>query len=120
MKRIVILSTILLIITQSYISGKPLLTLISPNGGEKLKSGTSVQILWKYNEKSSDSGIILVLYKEGIKFLTISESVTDSGSYFWEIPENIPPGEKYRIRIRSSKDLGINDFSDNDFSILNK
>ena len=117
MKRIIIFQIILLLLTIPSISGKQLLTIISPNGGEKLTSGTSVQIIWKYDDEKTANGIILVLYKDGMKFLTISESTADSGLYLWKIPENIPSGKKYRIRIRSAKDLSLNDFSDGDFFI---
>ena len=120
MKRIIIYLTIFLMLSLSFISGKPILTLVAPNGGEKLISGTIIKVIWKYTDKSSGSRIILVLYKDGVKFFTISESTMDSGSFSWSIPENIPSGEKYRIRIRSTGDLSLNDFSDGDFSILNK
>jgi len=102
------------------LSGKQLLTIISPNGGEKFSSGTSVKIKWMYENQSSANGIILILYRNGIKFFTISESTADSGLFLWRIPENIPSGEKYRIRIRSTRDLSLNDFSDGDFSIVKK
>ena len=72
MKRIIIYLTIFLMLSLSFISGKPILTLVSPNGGEKLISGTIIKVIWKYTDKSSGSRIILVLYKDGVKFFTIS------------------------------------------------
>lgn len=76
-------------------------------------------IRWHYEESSgSDKNVILVLYKNGIKFLTISESASNTGSFFWAIPAETPSGNKYRIRIRSREELSLNDFSDRDFSIL--
>ena len=120
MKRIIIFPTILLMLFLSSISGKQLLTIVSPNGGEKLSSGSNIQIKWKYDDQSSANGIILILYRDGIKFLTISKSTADSGLFLWKIPENIPSGGKYRIRIRSTRDLSLNDFSDGDFSIMKK
>ena len=120
MKRNTIFLIILLTFSLSFVSGKQVLTLVSPNGGEKLVSGSTVHIIWKYTDKNSGGNIILVLYKNGIKFLTISDSAADTGSFSWKIPVNVPSDDKYRIRIRSTENLSLNDFSDGDFSIRHK
>ncbi len=90
MKRIIIYLTIFLLLSLSFIYGNPILTLVSPNGGENLTAGTIVPVIWKYTEKSTGGRIILVLYKDGIKFLTISESTTDSGFLFLEHTKKYP------------------------------
>jgi len=119
MKRIIFFLIPLLLLLSGYTSAKPVLTLLSPNGGEELLSGKTIMIKWIYeNNTNTGKNVILVLYKNGIKFITISESAPDAGSFIWAIPAPTPSGNKYRIRIRSRKDLSLNDFSDRDFSIL--
>lgn len=120
MKRYFIFLTILLILSLGYISGEHSLTLISPNGGENLTIGSAFQIRWKTNNVNTGNKVILVLYKNGIKFLTLSESTADTGLFLWKIHESIPSGNRYRIRIRSTGDLSLNDFSDGNFAISNK
>ena len=121
MKRNIFFLIPLLILLSNPTPAKPVLTLISPNGGEELISGTTLMIKWNYEDSTnSDKNVILVLYKNGIKFITISESASNTGSFMWTIPIETPPGNKYRIRIRSREELSLNDFSDRDFSILKK
>jgi hypothetical protein len=91
---------------------------IYPNGGETLYAGTQIKIQW--TPPGENDGVIIVLYKKGIKFITVARGVKNSGEYIWKIPADIPPAEDYRIRIRLVKDLSVNDFSDRDFGILQK
>ncbi len=119
MKRNIFFLIPLLILLSNSATAKPALILISPNGGEELISGTTLMIKWNYEDSTnSDKNVILVLYKNGVKFITISESASNTGSFMWTIPIETPPGNKYRIRIRSREELSLNDFSDRDFSIL--
>ncbi|MCK5003809.1 MAG: hypothetical protein KAS21_01915 [Candidatus Aminicenantes bacterium] len=119
MKRNIFFLIPLLILLSNSVPAEPALTLISPNGGEELISGKTFMIKWNYEDSAnSDKNVILVLYKNGIKFITISESTSNTGSFIWTIPSETPSGNKYRIRIRSQKELSLNDFSDRDFSIL--
>ncbi len=121
MKRIIFSQILLLVLLHNFILAKPMLTLISPNGGEELTSGEAFMIKWNYDDSANSyRNVILVLYKNGIKFSTISESTSNTGSFTWIIPIDTPSGNKYRIRIRSREELSLNDFSDKDFSILKK
>ena len=94
------------------------LTVTFPNGGEVLYIDTLVQIKWM--PPGNDNGVVIVLYKKGIKYLTIAQEAKDTGLYNWKIPTNIQAGKDYRIRIRLLKDLSVNDFSDRDFEIAQK
>ncbi len=114
-------SLILFLLIPFYaISANPEIILLSPNGGEKYVQGDKMIIKWQYTNSVSANPVILVLYKNGIKFDTISESANNTGIFIWDIPVNITTSERYRVRIRLKQDLSLNDFSDNDFSIISK
>lgn len=91
------------------------LTVISPNGGEMLQSGQVSEIKWR--SRGVDGKIVLILYRKGIKHSVVADQVPNNGSFRWHINNNIPPGNNYRIRIRSLNNLAVNDFSDRDFSV---
>ena len=86
-----------------------------PNGGEVLKANTRVQIKWQ--SKDLDGKVVIVLYKKGIKHEVISKQTDNSGTFPWKIPQHLPEGNDYRIRIRALNNLAVNDFSDRNFSI---
>jgi hypothetical protein len=86
-----------------------------PNGGEVLKTGASIQIKWQSQDLKGK--VVIVLYKKGIKHEVISNQTDNSGMFPWKIPQNLPEGNDYRVRIRAVEDLAVNDFSDRDFTI---
>jgi hypothetical protein len=91
------------------------ITVLYPNGGEILKSNSSVTIKWQ--STGVDGKVVIVLYKKGIKHAVISGQTDNNGSFPWKIPGTLPEGNDYRIRIRWLKNLSINDFSDRNFTI---
>jgi len=119
MRNFVLRPIIFIIFVTITLFGEPTIKLIKPNGGEKFISGQTMTVNWE-SKGSSDlhKNIIIILYKDGIKFRTISKSTPNSGTFNWRIPKNTPVNRKYRIRIRSKSNLSLNDFSDGDFSIL--
>ena len=86
-----------------------------PNGGEVLKNGTQVTILW--NSFGVEGNLAILLFKGGEQYAVIAESVPDKGDFQWKIPASLPDSGQYRLRICSLRDLRINDFSDRDFAI---
>jgi hypothetical protein len=86
-----------------------------PNGGEVLKTNSSISIKWQ--SKGLNGKVVIVLYKKGIKHAVISKQTDNSGMFPWKIPQHLPEGNDYRIRIRALKDLAVNDFSDRNFTI---
>jgi hypothetical protein len=86
-----------------------------PNGGEVLKTNSSTHIKWQ--SKDLNGKVVIVLYKKGIKHEVISRQTHNSGRFSWKIPQHLPEGNDYRIRIRALKDLAVNDFSDRNFTI---
>ena len=118
MRRNIPFSIIIFFLGAVLYSNEPSFNIISPNGGEKLKAGIAHTIEWKcQNSEGRHREVVLTLYRNGIKYLTITHSSPNTGKYLWNIPSDLPGGSAYRIRIRSKQDLSVNDFSDADFSV---
>lgn len=86
-----------------------------PNGGEVLKTNSKIHIKWQ--SKALNGKVVIVLYRGGIKHSVISKETDNSGMYTWKIPQLLPDGKDYRIRIRALRNLAVNDFSDRNFTI---
>jgi hypothetical protein len=91
------------------------LKVLYPNGGEVLKTGTTIHIKWQSQDLNGK--VVILLYKKGIKHEVISKQTDNSGMFPWKIPRDLPEGNDYRIRIRAGEDLAVDDFSDRDFTI---
>jgi hypothetical protein len=86
-----------------------------PNGGEVLKRGGEVRVLWR--SVGMNGNLAILLFKSGEQFAVIAESAPDCGFFQWKIPADLPESGQYRLRICSLRDLRVNDFSDRDFAI---
>jgi hypothetical protein len=84
----------------------------SPNGGESWQIGTTHTISWSTN---IDENVKIELLKSNSVVKTIVDST--SGSYSWQISENITPASDYKIKISSVDNSGIYDTSDSTFTI---
>lgn len=95
----------------------PLVTIVSPNGGESLKQGSPYRIRWTSTNLGSLNVELALINTEGYTAQYIVTDIPNNGSYKWVIGSSITPGS-YRIMI-SSKDKGpsAQDFSDNFFTI---
>ena len=94
------------------------LKILYPNGDEIITTNIPLIIRWQTGEIPGK--VIIILYKNGLKYHTITPRTDNTGIFPWPIPVKIPEGNKYRLRIRSLNDLSINDFSDRDFKISKK
>ena len=92
------------------------LTLTKPNGGETWQAGSSRDITWTDNISAK---VTIELYKGGNFHSLIKASTFSDGQYPWDIPDDIPPGSDYKVKIFSDDDENVFDFSDADFTILN-
>ena len=99
-------------------SGQKSIKILYPNGGEILYSDSQVIIRWEAIDVKGK--LVISLYKKGIMYSTVSKEAENTGTFLWNIPDDIAEGDDYRIRIRSLLDLYINDFSDRNFSIKKK
>lgn len=96
------------------ITNKPnqTLNLISPNGHESWSPGTSHLITW--SQTNLDGQVTIDLIKNGTALTTIASPSVATGSFTWDIPQNLPPGNDYKIRINCGS---VSDQSDSYFSI---
>jgi hypothetical protein len=94
----------------------PPIEVLSPDGGEEWKAGSSHYITW---ETIESVGNLKIEYSKDY-FLSdihaIAANTTDSGSFLWQ---NIPndPSTTVRVRISSVLDPAMRDISDGNFSI---
>lgn len=97
---------------------EPLITVISPNGGESWRLGTSHAITWT---SSGDVGaaVEIQLFKGDLFVRPIAGPISTSDrSFTWAIPPDEIPGSDYQIRIISMSNSSCYDSSDNNFSIV--
>ena len=88
---------------------------ISPNGGENWKVGTTHGISWK-RTGSTGSSVKVELLNDGT-VQTIFSSTPNDGFQNWNIPSGQALGQNYKIRVTSN--TGVTDTSDNAFTISN-
>ena len=91
------------------------ITVISPNGGESLLSGSIVPITWSSTGVIGDS--VDIVLRRGTSTTNITTSTTNDGVLDWTVPFYME-GSGYTVEITSINDPGIVDTSDSDFSIL--
>ena len=82
-------------------AGAPYINIAFPNGGEVLKTGGQVRIVWQ--SQGVNGNVAILLFKSGKQYAVIAAA--------------LPDNNRYRLRICALADLRINDFSDRDFSI---
>jgi hypothetical protein len=90
----------------------PGLTVTSPNGGERLKTGATYNITWTGEGVEGD--VSIDLYRGESFDCVISKVPMESSRYEWDIPANFKLGDDYKVLI--FKDT-TEDYSDASFSI---
>ncbi|TSC72256.1 MAG: peptidyl-Asp metallopeptidase, partial [Parcubacteria group bacterium Gr01-1014_70] len=96
-------------------------TVLSPNGGEKVTSGGTHAISWKTTSLLNQS-VSIDLWKGGVFFLRLITSVSQSapdGTFFynWTVPASLQAGNDYTIEIADPSNPSLKDTSDAPFSI---
>ena len=107
-------NTGLTFIDGTYDGFTPEMSLSSPNGSEVWDMGQSYDIAWTDN---IDDYVSIKLYKNGTYILTISSSTPSDGSFQWNVPLTLIPGNDYKIKVSSINDASVYDYSDQNFSI---
>jgi hypothetical protein len=87
----------------------------SPNGGESWQAGSTQTITWSDNLIGN---VRIELYKNGSMYTDIIVSAPSTGSYSWAIPAGIEADVNYKVKIISSEDSSVYDYSDNNFEIF--
>ncbi|MFA6024848.1 MAG: LamG-like jellyroll fold domain-containing protein [Ignavibacteriaceae bacterium] len=92
----------------------PKVTLITPNGGEQWRIGTTQKITWTSNDITS---VKIEYSTDNTTWNTIASSVTAaSGSYDWTIPNT--PSTNCKVKISDAANSSLTDESNNVFSII--
>jgi DUF971 family protein/lipoprotein signal peptidase len=100
-----------------FILPEPTLKVVSPNGGEKILSGTSRKLEWI--SENIENVKIAYTTNGGFNWITIIESTPSTGYYVWEPVPNVN-SELCKVRVYDVKDGEPNDISDNPFTITNQ
>jgi hypothetical protein len=101
----------------SFTTVPPVLHLTYPAGGEVWQRFQVVNIQWEDNLAEN---VKLEMYKGGVFNRTFVFSTPSSGFYTWTVGlfQGFPPGSDYTIRISSTADTNLYDFSE-PFTIIN-
>jgi hypothetical protein len=99
----------------SIVDQPPFIEVTAPNGGESWNQGLTYTIRW--NSWHVNSDVRIELYKSGVLKQTISSGTYSGGSYSWTIPESVGTGNDYKIKITSTSDTTLYDWSDGYFTI---
>ncbi|MHC1725922.1 MAG: Ser-Thr-rich GPI-anchored membrane family protein [Syntrophobacteraceae bacterium] len=107
-------------ISREVLSSSGAITLISPNGGEQWKPGTTETIYWTY-KGTAGAKVKIELFKGGALKSTLAASTSigtgGSGSLDWAIPASQTAGADYKIKISSTGSSAISDTSRSNFTI---
>lgn len=97
-----------------HISGNAVITVLSPNGGEKLVSGSRFPIMW--NSAFIEDRIKLEYTMDrGAHWILVSDTLPNTGGYDWIVP--MAQSNSVQIRISDANNDQIFDVSNNVFSI---
>ena len=88
----------------------------SPNGGESWQVGSTQEISWTTSHPSENFTILL--YQNDSPQLEIINELSSTNSFSWTIPNSVPTGSNYKIRISLSGDTTIFSQSQTVFSIM--
>ena len=94
---------------------KPTINITAPNGGEQWQQGTINPITWTYT--GNPGNVKIELLKTGKVVSTLANSVTNSGTYSWNIPLTQTAGTDYRVKVSSVTDTTVTGQSAADFAI---
>ncbi|MDQ1352871.1 MAG: hypothetical protein QG657_3177 [Acidobacteriota bacterium] len=100
------------------ITGKPrpIITVISPNGGETLNAGNTHKITWA-GTRSVGNVEIEYSTDRGSSWKTVSTSTANDGGYDWKVPND--PSDTCLLRISEiGMDEEVSDVTDSVFSIV--
>ncbi len=100
-------------------AGSPIIV-VSPNGGEKWKQGSTQTLRWNYTGDPGSSVKIEVIKGSAVRSIAPNTSIGSdgSGSFNFTFPFNAPLGSDYQIRVTSTSNATYTDTSDAPFSII--
>ncbi len=92
------------------IKGEKSLTIYIPDSGSRWQTGTTENIVW--TSTGSISSVKIELLSSETLVETLTDSVTNTNSFAWDIPLNLASSTDYQIRISDASDDSINDTSE--------
>ena len=95
----------------------PSFTVVTPNGGENWKRGSTQTIRWNSTENPK-SYVKIELLKSGKLNRVIISATLNDGSHPWLIPATQTLGTDYKVKITSMSNLSYTDMSNSNFSII--
>lgn len=91
------------------------ITVLSPNGGESLVRGSTVEIRWSSTGNVGAS--IKIVARKGTTSSTLAGATPNDGSYTWKLPATYPLGPGMTLEISSVAMPNISDTTDSSFTI---
>ena len=85
-----------------------------PAGDEIFNKGTLCKLIWF---APLCALVDIELYKGSDTSYTIVEALPNQGTYYWEIPDGIPDGSNYSIKISNSEAKNLNTINNKSFEI---
>ncbi|HAQ61393.1 TPA: hypothetical protein DCR49_05255 [Candidatus Delongbacteria bacterium] len=92
----------------------PFIQITTPNGGEIWNMDSEYEIQWQDNLAED---VKIELFRASTLELTVSDSTASDGSFMWTLPNTLPVGSNYKIRITSIPVNTVVDNSDASFTI---
>lgn len=92
----------------------PQITVIDPNGGNTLTQGSGYWLRWIDNITEN---VRIDLYRDSNLAQTLTSSTISNGSFYWVPSTNLNPGTNYRIKITSTTNGALLDWSNASFTI---
>jgi len=92
--------------------------IISPNGGEIIKSGRKHLIKWESNDLNSNSVRIYLSLDNGEKWDILNNNTNNSGEYYWEVESTNQDLSTCLVKITDYIETNISDESNAKFSIM--
>jgi hypothetical protein len=97
----------------------PVVSVISPNGGENWASYSSQSIVWSASDNVRVTSIDILLSLDGIggPFSTVSSGENNDGTYIWNLPGDSTENGYIKIVARDGASNSSEDLSDGAFTI---
>ncbi len=96
---------------------EPAISIISPNGGERLAAGVGCAIKWKTNLFGRVETVLLEFSADGGATWSVIDTVVNNGIYMWDVNEG-RQSDRCLIRITDFENVEIRDTSDAPFTVF--
>jgi hypothetical protein len=77
----------------------PFICVTSPDGGESWALASRQEITWLSGGAGAGSTVAIDLWRDGSFVRTVEDQAPDTGLFGWVIPDDLPVGDGYTIRI---------------------